>query len=122
MDSILIILINYSSYSCYCYCYFILILIILILIVIVIILILLLFLFIIIIIILLLLFLFLWSPEFSESVNRRGIHQLAATCKKNTKTTVVFRHPSDDKVSIFSEDLKLGATVISIKNPVPHLV
>ena len=23
----------------------------------------------------------LWSPEFSESLDRQGIHQLAATCK-----------------------------------------
>ena len=64
----------------------------------------------------------LWSPEFSESVNRLGIHQLSATCKTNTKTTVVIRRPSDGKVSLFLEDLELGATIISIKNLVPHLV
>ena len=65
---------------------------------------------------------FLWSPEFLESVDRRSIHQLAATCKTDTKTTVVFRRPSDGKVSLFLEDSELGAIVISIRNLVPHLV
>ena len=63
--------------------------------------------------------LFLWSPEFSESVDRRGIHQLAATCKTNKKTTVVFCRPSDGKVSLFSEDLEFRAAVASIHNLVP---
>ena len=31
-------------------------------------------------------------------------HQSAATCKTNKKTTVVFRHPSDGKVSSFLGD------------------
>ena len=31
-------------------------------------------------------------------------HQLAATCKTNKKTTVVFRRPSDGKVSSFLRD------------------
>ena len=47
-----------------------------------------------------------WSPEFPESANRRGIHQLAATCKTDTKTTVVIRRPSDCEVSLFMEDLE----------------
>ena len=63
-----------------------------------------------------------WFPEFSESVDRRSIHQLVATCKTNKKTTVVFRRPSDGKVILFSEDLELRAAVILIKNLVPHLV
>ena len=58
----------------------------------------------------------MWSPEFLESVDRRSIHQLAATCKTNKKTTVVFCRPSDGKVSLFLEDLELRATVISIRN------
>ena len=64
----------------------------------------------------------LQSPEFSESVDRRSIHQLAATCKTNKKTTVVFRRPSDGKVSLFLEDFELRAAIISIKNLVPRLV
>ena len=64
----------------------------------------------------------LWSSKFSESVNHRDIHQLAATCKTNMKTTVVIYRPSDGKVSLFLEDLELGAIVISIKNLLPHLV
>ena len=47
---------------------------------------------------------------------------MAATCKTNKKKTMVFRRPSDDKVSLFLEDLKLRAAVISIKNLVPHSV
>ena len=47
---------------------------------------------------------------------------MAATCKTNKKTTVVFRRPSDDNVSLFLEDLELKAAVISIKNLVPHLL
>ena len=47
---------------------------------------------------------------------------MAATCKTNKKTTVVFRRPSDGKVSLFPEDLELRAAVISIKNLVPHLL
>ena len=47
---------------------------------------------------------------------------MAATCKTNKKTTVVFRRPSDGKVSLFLKDLELRATVISIKNLVPHLL
>ena len=31
-------------------------------------------------------------------------HQSVATCKTNKKTTVVFRRPSDGKVSSFLED------------------
>ena len=46
-------------------------------------------------------------------MDRRSIHQLAATCKTYTKTTVVFRRPSDGKVSIFLEDSEFGAIVIS---------
>ena len=65
---------------------------------------------------------YMWSLEFSESVDRRNIHQLAATCKTDTKTTVVFRRPSDGKVSLFLEDLDLGAIVILIRNLLPHLV
>ena len=64
----------------------------------------------------------LWSPEFSESVDRQSIHQLATTCKTNKKTTVVFCCPFDGKVSLFLEDLELRAAVISIKNLLPHLV
>ena len=63
-----------------------------------------------------------WSLEFSESVDRRSIHQLAATCKTNKKTTVVFRRPFDGKVSFFLEDLEFGTTVISIRNILPHLM
>ena len=47
---------------------------------------------------------------------------MAATCKTNKKTTVVFCRPSDGKVSLFLEDSELKAAVISIKNFVPHLV
>ena len=47
---------------------------------------------------------------------------MAATCKTNKKTTVVFRRPSDGKVSLFLENLELRAAVISIKNLVPHLL
>ena len=47
---------------------------------------------------------------------------MAATCKTNKKTTMVFRRPSDGKVSLFLEDSELRASVISIKNLVPHLV
>ena len=61
----------------------------------------------------------MWYPKFLESVGRRGIHQLAATCKTNTKTTVVIRRPSDGKVSLFLEDLEFGAIVVSIRNLVP---
>ena len=64
----------------------------------------------------------LWSLEFSESVDRRSIHQLAVICKTNKKTMMVFRRPSDGKVNIFLEDLGLRAAVISIKNLVPYLV
>ena len=42
--------------------------------------------------------------------------------KIDTKTKVVFRRPSDDKVSLFLEDLELLAIVILIRNPVPYLV
>ena len=64
----------------------------------------------------------MWFSEFSELVNRRGIHQLTSTRKTNTKMTVVIRRPSDGKVSLFLEDLGFGAIVISIRNLVPHLV
>ena len=47
---------------------------------------------------------------------------MAATCKTNKKTTVVFRLPSDGKVSLFLEDLELRAAVISIKNLIRHLL
>ena len=57
----------------------------------------------------------LWSLEFSESVDRRSIHQLTATCKTNKKTTVVFRRPSDGKVSLFLEDLELRVAVSRLK-------
>ena len=57
----------------------------------------------------------LWSLEFSESVDRRSIHQLAATCKTNKKTTVVFCRPSDGKVSLFLEDLELRVAVTRLK-------
>ena len=57
----------------------------------------------------------LWSPEFSKSVDRRCIHQLAATCKTNKKTTVVFRRPFDDKVSLFLGDLELRVAVSRLK-------
>ena len=64
----------------------------------------------------------MWSLEFSESVDRRDIHQLAATYKTNKKMTVVFRRPSNGKVSLFSEDLELRAAVVSIQNLIPCLV
>ena len=47
---------------------------------------------------------------------------MAATCNTNKKTTVAFRRPSDDKVSIFLKDLELGTTIISVQNLVPRLV
>ena len=62
-----------------------------------------------------------WSPKFLESVDRRGIHQLTATCKTNKKTTVVIRRPSDGKVSLFLEDLEILAIIVSIRNLVPSL-
>ena len=64
----------------------------------------------------------MWSPEFSESVDRRSIHQLAATCKTNKKTTVVFRRPSDDKVSLIPQDFELRVAKISIQNLVPFFM
>ena len=64
---------------------------------------------------------FLWSLEFLESVDRRTIHQLVATYKTNMKTTVVFRHPSDGKVSLFLEDLELRTASILMKNLVPFV-
>ena len=64
----------------------------------------------------------MWSHKFSESMDRRSIHQLAATCKTNKKATVVFRRPSDSKVSLILKDLELRAAVLSIKNLVPFLV
>ena len=64
----------------------------------------------------------LWCPEFSQSVYCRSIHQLVAICKTNKKTTVVFRHPSDGKVSQFSKDLEFRAGVVSIQNLVPYLM
>ena len=47
---------------------------------------------------------------------------MAATCKTNKKSTVVFRRPSDGKVSLFLENLELRATIITIKDLVPRLV
>ena len=38
---------------------------------------------------------------------------MAATCKTNKKTTVVFRRPSNGKVSLFLKDLELRVIVIS---------
>ena len=64
----------------------------------------------------------MWSPEFSELVDHRSIHQWVVTCKTNKKTAVVFRRPSDGEVSLFLEDLELRAAVISIKNIVPRFV
>ena len=61
----------------------------------------------------------MWSPKFSESVDRRSIHQLATTCKTNKKTTVVFRRPSDGKVSLIPQDFELRVVKISIQNLVP---
>ena len=63
-----------------------------------------------------------WSPEFSKSLDRWSIHQMAATCKTNKKTMAVFCRPSDDEVSLSLEDLELRAVVISIKNLVPHFL
>ena len=40
---------------------------------------------------------------------------MAATYKTNKKTTVVFRRPSDDKVSLFLEDLELRVAVSRLK-------
>ena len=64
----------------------------------------------------------LWSPEFSESVDRQSIHQLVATYKTNKKTTVVFRRPSDDKVSLILKDFELRVTIISIQDLVPFFM
>ena len=47
---------------------------------------------------------------------------MAATCKTNKKTTVVFRCPFDGKVSLILEDFDFRAAIISIKNLVPRLV
>ena len=49
-------------------------------------------------------------------------HQSVATCKINKKTTVVFRCPSNGKVSFVFGRLRVRTTVILIKNVVPHLV
>ena len=50
-------------------------------------------------------------------------HQSAVTCKRNKKTTVVFRRPSDGKISFFfSGRLRVRAAVFSVKNVVPDLV
>ena len=64
----------------------------------------------------------MWSPKFSESVDRRIIHQLTVTCKTNKKTTMVFSRPSDGKISLILKNLKLRTLVISIKNLVPFLM
>ena len=64
----------------------------------------------------------MWSCEFSESMDQWRIHQLVVTCKTNKKTTMVFRRPSDDKVSIFLENLEFRAAIISIKNLIPRLM
>ena len=64
----------------------------------------------------------MWYPELSESMDRRSIHQLVATCKTNKKTTVVFCRPSDDKVSFLRERLNVRFVVLAIQNVVPHLV
>ena len=55
-------------------------------------------------------------------MDRRGIRQLAATCKTNKKIKVVFHRPSNDKVSLILKDFDFRAVVISIKNLVPYLV
>ena len=55
-------------------------------------------------------------------MDRRSIHQLAATCKTNKKTTVVFCRPSDGKVSSFRQRLNVRSPVPSIQNVVPHFV
>ena len=55
----------------------------------------------------------LWYSEFSDSVDRRSIHQLAATCKTNKKKTVVFRRLSDGKVSLILKDFELRVAIIS---------
>ena len=47
---------------------------------------------------------------------------MTATCKTNKKTTVEFRRPYDDKVSLFLKNLELGAAIISVQNLVPRLV
>ena len=64
----------------------------------------------------------LWAPEFSESLDRPGIHWLAAILQNKKKAAVVFRRPSDDKVSHFLKDLEVFAIIVSIKNLVHFLV
>ena len=64
----------------------------------------------------------MWYPEFSDSMDRRSIYQLVATCKTNKKTTVVFRRPSDNKVSFLRERLNVRFVVLAFQNVVPHLV
>ena len=61
-------------------------------------------------------------PEFSESLNRRGIHQLAAVLQNKKKAAMVFHRPFDAKVSLFLEDSEFRAIMVWIKNRVPSLV
>ena len=64
----------------------------------------------------------LWSPDFSESLNRLGIHQLAATYKTKRRRRWCSIVPPMAKSVFFLEDFELGAIVISIRNLVPVLV
>ena len=46
----------------------------------------------------------MWSLDFSESLDCRGIHQLAMILQNKKRTAVVFRRLSGGKVSPFLED------------------
>ena len=64
----------------------------------------------------------LWSPNFSESLNCRGIHQIVVTCKTKRRRRWCSAAPPMAKSVFFLKDFELRAIVISIRNLVPVLV
>ena len=56
----------------------------------------------------------MWSPDFSESLDRRRIHQLSAILQNKKKAAAVFRRPSDGKVNRFSWKLRAWSNSIWI--------
>ena len=49
----------------------------------------------------------LWSPDFSESLNRRGIHQLVVTCKTKRRRRWCSITPPMTKLVFFWRTLNL---------------
>ena len=56
----------------------------------------------------------MWYLDFSESLDRRSIHQLSAILQNKKKEAVVVRRPSDGKFSIFSSRLRAWSNSILI--------